>query len=128
MIDPTVLSLIESVIESPVKLHLLVMFHENQRLEATAAAVADRICRDIWSVSEALAELADDGVMVQAATAHGEPVYRYGPAAALREPIERLMRSYDDPIERDHLQRAIREQADLALFRRVRLYESAQVA
>ena len=128
MIDPTVLSLIESAIESPVKLHLLVMFHENQRLEATASAVADRVCRDIWSVSEALAELAADGVLMQAATAHGEPVYRYGPTPELLPVLERLMRSYDDPLERDLIQRAIREQADLALFRRVRLFETAQVA
>ena len=128
MIDPTVLSLIESVIESPVKLHLLVMFHENQRLEATASAVADRICRDIWSVSEALAQLADDGVMMQAATAHGDSVYRYGPTAELRPLLERFMRSYDDPLERDIIQRAIREQADLALFRQARTFETAQVA
>jgi hypothetical protein len=128
MIDPIVLRLIESVIESPVKLHLLVMFHENQRLAATASAVADRICRDIWSVSDALAELADAGVMVQAATAHGEAVYRYGPTPELRQPLERLMRHYDDPMERDLIQRAIREQADLALFRRARTYETPQVA
>jgi hypothetical protein len=128
MIDPTVLSLIESVIQSPVKLQLLVMFHENQRLEATASALADRVCRDIWSISEALAELAVDGVMLQAATAHGEPVYRYAPTPELRTPIERLMCSYDDPLERDLIQRAIREQADLALFRRARAFDSAQVA
>ncbi len=128
MIDPTVLSLIESVIESPVKLHLLVMFHENQRLEATASAVADRICRDIWSVSEALAELAEDGVILQGSTAHGDPAYRYGPTAELCPLIVRFMRSYDDPLERDVIQRAIREQADLALFRRSRPYEAAQIA
>lgn len=128
MIDPTMLRLIESVIQSPVKLQLLVMFHENQRLEATASALADRVCRDIWSISEALAELAADGVMLQAATAHGEPIYRYGPTPELRAPIERLMRSYDDPLERDLIQRAIREQADLALFHRTRAFDSAQVA
>jgi hypothetical protein len=128
MIDQTVLRLIETVIDSPVKLHLLVMFHENQRLEATASAVADRICRDIWSVSEALADLADARVMVQAATAHGEAVYRYGPTPELRPSVERLMHCYNDPMERDLIQRAIRDQADLALFRRARSFETAQVA
>lgn len=128
MIDPTVRCLIESVIESPVKLHLLVMFHENQRMEATAAAVADRVCRDIWSVSEALAELAEAGVMLQAATAHGDPVYRYAPTAELLPLLNRFMQGYNDPLERDLIQRAIREQADLALFRRSRLSDVAQVA
>jgi DNA-binding MarR family transcriptional regulator len=127
MIDPMVQHLLERAIDSPVKLHLLLVFYENPRLEATPRAIADRICRDIWSVSEALAELAEDGVMVHAATASGDPVYRYEPGREHLEAIERLIHGYNDPIERDQLHRSLREVAAYAPYRRANAW-NAQVA
>lgn len=127
MVDPLVQRLLERAIDSPVKLHLLLLFHENPRLEATASAIAERICRDIWSVSQALQELADDGVMLRAATAHGEPVYRYAPLDEFVDAIHRLIRGYDDPLERDLLQRSIRDLASYAPFRRASSWD-VQVA
>jgi hypothetical protein len=128
MVDPMVQQLLEQAIDTPVKLHLLLIFHENPRTEATAQAIANRVCRDIWSVTEALHELAEDGVMIVAATAHGEPVYRYAPLVALHEPIRRLLSGYDDPLERDKLQRSIRDLSAYASYRRARPWETAQVA
>lgn len=127
MVDPIVHHLLEQAIDSPVKLHLLLIYHENPRMEASARAIADRACRDIWSVSQALQELADDGVMAKLATVNGEPLYRYAPRPDLHEPIRRLLRGYDDPIERDLLQRCIRDLATYAPFRRTQAWE-AQVA
>lgn len=127
MVDPLVQQLLEHAIDSPVKLQLLLMFHENPRLEATPRAIADRVCRDIWSVAQALHELADDGIMLTAATANGEPVYRYAPGAQYLEPISRLVCGYDDPLERDQLQRSIRDVASYAPYRRANVWE-AQVA
>jgi DNA-binding MarR family transcriptional regulator len=127
MVDPMVQQLLEDAIDSPVKLQLLLMFYENPRLEATPRAIADRVCRDIWSVSQALAELADDGIMLRAATANGEPVYRYAPGPKHVESIARLICGYDDPLERDHLQRSIRDVAAYAPYRRANAWE-AQVA
>jgi hypothetical protein len=127
MVDPMVQQLLEQAIDSPVKLHLLLMFYENPRLEATPRAVADRVCRDIWSVTQALFELADDGIMLKAATANGDPVYRYAPNPQLVESIARLISGYDDPLERDQLQRSIREVATYAPYRRANTWE-AQVA
>lgn len=127
MVDPVVQQLLEQAIDTPVKLHLLLIFHENPRLEATAQAIADRVCRDIWSVSQALDDLAEDGVMLVAATANGGPVYRYAPLAPLQEPIRRLLSGYDDPLERDKLQRSIRDLAAYAPYRRASAWE-AQVA
>lgn len=118
MVDPLVQRLLERAIDTPVKLHLLLLFHENSRLEGTPSAIADRVCRDIWSVTQALQELADDGVMLRAATAHGEVVYRYAPVDELVEAIGRLVHGYDDPLERDKLQRSIRDLASYAPFRR----------
>jgi DNA-binding MarR family transcriptional regulator len=127
MVDPMVQQLLEHAIDSPVKLQLLLMFYENPRLEATPRAIADRVCRDIWSVTQALAELADDGIMFRAATANGEPVYRYGPGPEHLDSIARLICGYDDPLERDLLQRSIRDVAAYAPYRRANDWE-AQVA
>lgn len=123
MLDPIVQRLVEQAIDTPVKLHLLLMFHENPRMEATPAAIADRVCRDIWSVAQALQELCDDGIMLHSATAHGEPMYRYRPSDELVEAIESLVRGYDDPLERDQLQRLIRDLADYAAYRRANVWD-----
>ncbi len=118
MIDPEVQRLLEQAIDTPVKLHLLLLFHENPRMEATPGAITDRLCRDIWSVSQALHELCEDGILLRAATAHGEPVYRYAPRDELVEVIRRLVRNYDDPLEREQLQQFIRHLASYAPYRR----------
>jgi hypothetical protein len=124
MVDPLVQRLLERAINSPVKLQLLLMFHEHPRMEATPASVAERTCRDIWSVTEALQDLADAGVMLHCRGGHGDPVYRYAPRAELIESIQRLLLGYDDPLERDTLQRSIRDLASYAPYRRVASWES----
>ncbi len=122
MVDPVVQQLLEQAIDSPVKLHLLLIFYENPRMEATPRAIADRVCRDIWSVAQALHELAEDGIMLRAATANGDPVYRYAPMTELVESISRLICGYDDPLERDMLQRSIRDLATYAPYRRANVW------
>lgn len=119
MIDPTVQLLLERAIDSPVKLHILLIFHEHPRLEVTPSAMAERCCRDIWSVSQALHELAEDGIL-QVSTSVGlhEPRYCYMPRPEYLDPIHKLMRGYDDPLERDLLQRSLRDIALYASFRR----------
>jgi hypothetical protein len=123
MVDPLVQRLLEHAIDSPVKLHLLLLFHENAHLQATPTFIANRVCRDIWSVDQALGELAEDGVLQRAATAHGELLYNYAPRDELLDPIRRLIRGYDDPMERDSLQRSIRDLASYAPYRRASTWE-----
>jgi predicted transcriptional regulator len=123
MIDPMIQRLLEKAIDTPVKLHLLLMFHENARMEATAAKIADRVCRDIWSVSESLDALVEDGVLARSLASNGEIRYRYAPHPENHEPIRRLISGYDDPIERDLLQRVIRDLSTYAPYRRVSAWE-----
>jgi hypothetical protein len=117
MIDSTVQRLLEQAIDSPIKLQLLLMFYENPRMEGTASQIAERIYRDIWSTREALRELAEDGIL-NTANVVGEVVYRYRPRADCVEPIFRLAQSYNEPLERDQLQRMLREVASYAPYRR----------
>lgn len=117
MIDCAVLRLIEQVIDSPLKLQLLLMFCENLRMEGTASQIAQRAYRDIWSTREALQEMTEDGILATG-TKGGEPVYRYRPRVEYLEPIVRLCQAYNEPIERDVLQQKVRETASYARYRR----------
>lgn len=119
MIDPTVQHLLEQAIDTTTKLQLLLIFYEHPRLEATPGKMAERCCRDIWSVMQALHELAEDGILhVGNGMGTGELYYGYAPRREYLEPIRRLMRGYDDPLERDKIQRAIRDLSSYAPFRR----------
>ncbi|MEI7644580.1 MAG: hypothetical protein WCJ55_09910 [Chloroflexales bacterium] len=123
MIDPMIQRLLEKAIDTPVKLHLLLIFHENPRMEATSSAIANRVCRDIWSVVQALDDLVDDGVMGRTVSPSGDLQYRYAPLSEYHEPIRRLLAGYDDPIERDLLQRIIRDLSTYAAYRRSSAWE-----
>jgi hypothetical protein len=116
MIDPSIQHLIEQAIDTPIKLQLLLLYYENPRFEGTDFQVAERIYRDIWSTREALAEMTEDGLLFAANV--DKPVYRYQPRPEYREPIFRLAQSYNEPLERDQLQREVREIASYAPYRR----------
>ena len=117
MVDSAIQRLLEKAIDSPIKLQLCLLFDENQRMEGSAAQLANRIYRDIWSTREALRELAEDGVLCVSGTA-SEPIYKYRPRTEYVDAIFRLAQSYNEPIERDAIQRALREVASYAKYRR----------
>jgi hypothetical protein len=117
MVDSTIQRLLEKAIDSPIKLQLCLLFDENQRMVGSAAELANRIYRDIWSTREALRELAEDGVLCVSDIA-GEQIYTYRPRAEYVDAIFRLSQSYNEPIERDAIQRALREVASYARYRR----------
>lgn len=109
MMDSTVKSLLEQAIDTPCKLHLLLIFTNNPKQETTSRQLAERICRDIWSVSQALQELAEAGILMMAECAGGEHVYRYAPHSDKVEAIRKLVHGYDDPFQRDWIQSSVRE-------------------
>ena len=117
MVDSAIQRLLETAIDSPIKLHLCLLFDENPRMEGSAVQLANRIYQDIWSTRQALRELAEDGVLHVNGQA-GEPIYRYRPRAEHVDAIFRLTQSYNEPIERDAIQRALREVASYAPYRR----------
>ena len=119
MIDPTVQLLLEKAIDTPTKLQLLLIFYENPQLDMTPVKMSERSCRDIWSVTQALQELAEDGVLrVRAGSTKGDVRYTYLPRPEYVEPIRQLVRNYNDPLERDVLHRSIRDLEAYAPFRR----------
>lgn len=123
MIDSSIQLLLEHAVDSPVKLQLCLLYYENQRLEGTAPQLANRIYRDIWSTREALREMAEDGILSEAC-AGAEPVYRYRPCPEYLDPLLRLAQGYNEPFERDHIQRAIHDIAGYARYRRTNALNS----
>lgn len=117
MIDPCVEHLLRQAIDSPTKLHLLLIFHAHATQEVSPAVMAERACRDIWSVSEALHELAEDGILHKEQAAGG-PIYYYRPRAEFIDSIHSLIMDYNDPMQRGKLRRSIRELAEQAPLRR----------
>lgn len=117
MIDSSIQQLLEQAIDSPIKLQLCLILYENRQLEGSATQFANRIYRDIWSTREALRQLAEDGIMVSQST-HGEPIYRYRPRSEYVEGLTHLAQSYNEPLERDKIQRMLREIASYAPYRR----------
>jgi hypothetical protein len=117
MLDSSIQRLLEQAIDSPVKLQLCMLFYENARMEGTSAQLANRIYRDIWTTREALREMAEDGILITSSLA-GEFVYHYRPRQEYVDAIFRLTQSYNEPLERDAIQKALREVASYAPYRR----------
>jgi hypothetical protein len=113
MIDPQVQHLLKEAVDSPIKLHLLLTFHEHHGMQVTAEQMAGHVCRDIWSVSQALHELARDGIL-EVGRAVSEPVFYYQPRSRYIKPILSLVSEYNDPLERITLHRRVRELAEYA--------------
>lgn len=124
MIDPNVQHLLENAIDSTVKLHIVLIFHEHPQLEVTPSYMVERCCRDIWSVAQALHELAEDGVLQAIPGGKDtEPHYWYAPRSDYLEPIRHLILEYDDPLAREKLYRSLRDLAPYAAFRRTPTWE-----
>jgi D-alanyl-D-alanine carboxypeptidase len=118
MMDIRIQQLLIRAINTPTKLHLLLIFHEHTGLHATAAQAAERACRDIWSVAQALYELANVGILGRYEAA-SEPVYYYCPRSEYIGPIQVLLRTYDNPLERTSLRRTIHDLTDSAVHYQV---------
>jgi hypothetical protein len=117
MIDRQVQQLLQQAVDTPVKLHLVVIFYEHPVLQVTPAWMAQHTCRDIWSVTEALLELAEDGILEVSQVA-GELTYCYRPHPEYIQPIATLIRDYNDPLARKTLRRSLQDVAPHALLRR----------
>lgn len=117
MLDLPVQHLLIHVVNTPVKLQLLLMLYEQPSTHGTAYQFAQRLYRDIWSTEAALKELATQGVMH--ASNDDNAVYQYRPNPELLDVISGLHRSYNDPLTRDRIHQLVRQQADLAAYRSI---------
>jgi hypothetical protein len=113
MIDLDVHILVEKAVNSRTKLHLLLIFYEHVRSGITASSLAQRYCRDIWSVKQALEEMAEDGILLLGKSVSGEPLFYFAPRIEYAKTVETLIQQYDDPIQRDSILQMVNEASEL---------------
>lgn len=114
MLDPQVIHLLESAINTSCKLAVVLNFLDHRTLCVTPSEMATRLCRDIWSVEAALNELADDGVL-----SRRERRFVYEPSTELARKLELLRETYAHPLQRDALQQVLRDLERYAPYRSV---------
>jgi hypothetical protein len=118
MLDTRLQHLLRSVVDSPVKLHILLTLHSQVQEHISAEQLSERLCRDVWSVSQALREMAEDGLLEVLNIAGSSPVYRFQPRPEYIVPINDLINSYDDPIARSMIYHTLREMSGYTAARR----------
>ncbi|PLS67320.1 MAG: hypothetical protein CV045_14255 [Cyanobacteria bacterium M5B4] len=120
MLDTRVQYLLRSIIDSPDKLHILLTLYSQVQEQVNAEQLSERLCRDVWSVSQALRELSEDGLLEVVHVAGSSPVYRFQPRSEYVAAINELINSYDDPIARSLIHHALREMSGYTAARRGR--------
>lgn len=112
MLDPQVIGLLESTIDSSCKLAVALKFLDHRGLHATPSEMAMRVCRDIWSVEAALNELAADGVLVRR-----DPRFALNSSPEVSARLALLADTYTHPLQRDELHELLRELETYAPYR-----------
>ncbi len=114
MLDSSLRRLLEDAVNTSTKLAIVLLYTGQKRLSATAAQISQRLCRDIWSVEQALQELTDHGILV---VEGGQ--YRYRPAAQWSDGLARLVTTYDEPLRRQEIMRIVDDLDRYAPYRDV---------
>jgi hypothetical protein len=108
--------LLERAIDTPLKLHCVMLFAQRTITSGTTAQVASRLCRDLWSTQQTLDELAEAGILLTLPR-QGDTVYEYRPVRYLTDALSLLLEMYNDPVRRDELYNEVRELALYAPYR-----------
>jgi hypothetical protein len=116
MLSPSVRMLLERAIDTPLKLHCVMLFAQRTITSGTTAQVASRLCRDHWSTQQTLDELAEAGILLTLPR-QGDTVYEYRPVRYLTDALSLLLEMYNDPVRRDELYNEVRELALYAPYR-----------
>ena len=114
MLDSSLQRLLEEAVNTSTKLAIVLLYTEQRRSSATPQQISQQICRDIWSVEEALQELVEDGILVYEGSQ-----YHYRPVPEWSESLARLVTTYDDPLRRQEIVRVVHELDSYAPYRHV---------
>ncbi|HEY1016650.1 MAG TPA: hypothetical protein VGE07_28320 [Herpetosiphonaceae bacterium] len=116
MISPRVQLLLEAAIDTPAKLHCVMLFAQRTVSRGTSPQIASRLMRDIWTTRQALEELALAGLL-SVTHGDGDPLYEYRPRADYLDALRLLVQTYEDPMSRDMLHQSVNELARYAPYR-----------
>jgi len=90
------------LLDSRLKLHLLLQFLIHSQLATTAATLSERLRENPWAVAEALAELAEQNLLMSA-MCQGMLIYQLSSDIMYLAGFERLAEDFDDPLKRDQI-------------------------
>jgi hypothetical protein len=96
------------LLDSRLKLHLILQFLIHPQLVTTAAALSERLRENPWAIADALAELAECQ-MLTCNTQQGKLVYRLSADLLHRSRLERLFEDFNDPLKRDQIHAHVHE-------------------
>lgn len=96
------------LLDSRLKLHLILQFLIHPQLATTAAALSERLRENPWAVAEALAELAECQMLVCSAQ-QGKLDYRLSADLLHQTRLERLFEAFNDPSKRDQIHAHVHE-------------------
>ena len=88
------------LVDSPLKLHLLLLFYRDPRLSSTAGSLSEWLRECPWVIEAAAEALADAGFLARVAQ-RGCIQYRLEPSRERWTLLECLATCYDDPLRRD---------------------------
>src|SRR5438874_7564022 len=94
--------IVPGLVDSSLKLHLLLLFYRNPRLSSTAGSLSEWLRECPWGIEEAAEALADAGFLARVAQ-RGRIQYRLEPSREWWTLLERLATYYDDPLRRDEV-------------------------
>ena len=89
-----------NLLDSRLKLHLLLHYWMHPALSITAAALSERLRENPWAVAEALNELADAGLLARRATGCGT-AFQLGVLHEHYMALHLLVETFNDPLLRD---------------------------
>lgn len=110
MLDERVQAVLEEAVNTSTKLAIVLMFAEQPNLIATSSQLQQRVCRDIWSVKQALDELVEAGVLRVCGGS-------YGIMPGIHRALTLLLRAYDEPLGRQEIIRTVADLESYAPFR-----------
>jgi hypothetical protein len=96
------------LVDSPLKLQLLLLFYRHPRLCGEARYLTDWLHESPWEIEEALEALAKTGLIARIEQ-QGRILYRLELHTALWPRLDRLAICFDDPLRRDEIYRLVRE-------------------
>ena len=107
MLTPGLWAIVDELTPTAAHLHIVQLLQTRPQLRTSAGALAELLCRDVWSVGAALDELCSLHICARSTDGDGPYHYVFAPSAARQQPLQHLLRAFEDPLLRDQLQRRI---------------------
>lgn len=96
------------LVDSRLKLHLLLHYVLHPGLRISAPALSERLRENPWAVAEALNELAEAGLLARTG-ADGTPIFLLGAQLEHGSALSRLFDAFNDPFVRDQMYARVRD-------------------